>query len=108
MVLFRCPNLYQNSYSHFRYFLIVIVFVTALYIVFGVSGYMVRFYHFWFDGSKMVQGNFQSFGARTKDIITLNLPKGVGLSPAMMVKLCLCIALMLTYPGLALSPFKDQ
>ncbi|CAH1776436.1 unnamed protein product [Owenia fusiformis] len=60
-------------------FKITLVIVTALYISFGVSGYL-------------------SFGPETDAIITLNLPKGESLDFALMVKSCLCLALFFTYP----------
>lgn len=41
----------------------------------------------------------QSFGAETREIITLNLPHGDGFNAAMLVKICLCFALLFTYPG---------
>ncbi|XP_022253203.1 amino acid transporter AVT3B-like [Limulus polyphemus] len=62
-----------------RYFIITISFSTALYIAFGVSGYM-------------------SFGPETNEIITLNLSKGGGMNFAMLVKVCLCVSLFFTYP----------
>lgn len=60
-------------------FVWTIIGVTSLYITFGVSGYL-------------------SYGAETKDIITLNLPSGSGVDFAMMVKSCLCFSLFFTYP----------
>ena len=62
-----------------RLFVITIVAVTVLYITFGVSGYL-------------------SYGADTKDIITLNLPHNAGLDFALLVKACLCFSLFFTYP----------
>jgi proton-coupled amino acid transporter len=56
--------------------------VTILYISFGAGGYL-------------------SFGPRTKDIITLNLPhakNGSVLDFAIIVKFCLCISLFVSYP----------
>ena len=62
-----------------RYFVLTIVSVTALYITFGVSGYL-------------------SYGKETKDIITLNLPSNTGVDFALIVKMCLCFSLFFTYP----------
>ena len=56
--------------------------VTILYIAFGAGGYL-------------------SFGPRTKDIITLNLPHAANGSLfdfAVMVKCCLCVSLFVSYP----------
>jgi len=68
--------------SRFRtHFIWTIVAVTALYISFGVSGYL-------------------SYGEETKDIITLNLPhgEGGGIDFAILVKACLSFSLFFTYP----------
>ncbi len=62
-----------------RLFVYTIVAVTSLYISFGVSGYL-------------------SYGAETRDIITLNLPVGAGLNFAALVKACLSFSLFFTYP----------
>jgi hypothetical protein len=78
--------------------LIVITFITFLYVAFGVSGYLVS--HLIHSISLHKQLTVQSFGAATSDIITLNLPPPTnGIDAAMLVKLCLCLALFLTYPG---------
>ncbi len=63
-----------------RYFVATLVSVTMLYVTFGVSGYL-------------------SYGADTKDIITLNLPISEG-GPdfAALVKACLSFSLFFTYP----------
>ena len=71
------PEHLRGSFKY--YFVVTITAVTTLYIVFGGSGYL-------------------SFGPETMDIITLNLPHEGGIDFAVVVKLCLCIALFFTYP----------
>ena len=71
------PEHLRSSFK--KLFVVTITFVTTLYITFGASGYL-------------------SFGPKTKDIITLNLPKDEGLDFALLVKLCLCVSLFFTYP----------
>lgn len=55
---------------------------------------------------RTVRSVSQSFGAHTREIITLNLPHSDGFSAAMLVKMCLCFALLLTYPGALLVCFE--
>nr|KAG5706240.1 hypothetical protein BaRGS_019567 [Batillaria attramentaria] len=62
-----------------KYFTTAMFVVTSLYITFGACGYL-------------------SFGPDTKAIITLNLPKGLGLDFSMLVKSCLCLGIFFTYP----------
>ena len=65
-----------------KLFVRTISVVTLLYISFGAGGYL-------------------SFGPRTKDIITLNLPhagSGSILDFAIIVKCCLCLSLFVSYP----------
>ncbi len=64
-----------------KFFMYTLVAVTLLYISFGTSGYL-------------------SFGPETKDLITMNLPpvEGGFLDFAKLVKFCLGVALLLTYP----------
>lgn len=57
-------------------FKFVLFLVTALYMAFGICGYL-------------------SFGEYTMSIITLNLPKG---PMPLIVKACLCFSLFFTYP----------
>lgn len=83
MILSLENSLAEHLRPYFKqYFARTMVGVTLLYIVFGCSGYL-------------------SFGPFTREIITLNLPHGSGGWPldfAMIVKLCLCVSLFLTYP----------
>lgn len=80
MVLSLEGSLSEKRRPHFKfYFTICITTVTLLYILFGALGYL-------------------SFGEETRSIITLNLPQGTGIDFAMIVKLCLCVALFFTYP----------
>ncbi|BFZ24128.1 hypothetical protein BsWGS_27167 [Bradybaena similaris] len=70
-----------------KYFILTMVFVTLLYISFGVCGYL-------------------SFGDDTNQIITLNLPKGSGFDFGLVVKSCLCLALFFTYPVMMFPVMK--
>ncbi|CAG5134824.1 unnamed protein product [Candidula unifasciata] len=70
-----------------KYFILTMVFVTLLYISFGVCGYM-------------------SFGPDTSQIITLNLPKSSGFGFSLVVKSCLCLALFFTYPVMMFPVMK--
>lgn len=80
MILSLEQSVPNHLKSHFRsYFIETLAGVTLLYVMFGVFGYL-------------------SFGAETKDLITLNLPQGEGVDFAMLVKSCLGIALFFTYP----------
>ena len=70
-----------NSQFH-NLFIRTLSVVTLLYISFGAGGYL-------------------SFGPRTKDIITLNLPHADNRSIvdfAIVVKCCLCLSLFVSYP----------
>lgn len=71
------PNHLKSSFR--SHFINTLGGVTLLYVLFGVCGYL-------------------SFGGETRDLITLNLPKGEGIDFAMLVKGCLGIALFFTYP----------
>ncbi|KAK2188576.1 hypothetical protein NP493_128g04002 [Ridgeia piscesae] len=68
-----------EHFSKIDYFKLTLTVVTALYILFGMCGYL-------------------SYGPNTNPIITLNLPKGDSLDFALVVKTCLCLALFFTYP----------
>jgi len=60
-------------------FIKTLTFVTTIYIMFGIAGYL-------------------SFGPDTKEIITLNLEPEGGIDFALIVKVCLCFSLFFTYP----------
>ncbi|KAF6022623.1 hypothetical protein EB796_019061 [Bugula neritina] len=81
MILSLEASLHRDiRYQFRRYFLSVITMVTVLYATFGACGYL-------------------SFGAQTKDIITLNLSEsGDGNVFTMFVTSCLCLSLFFTYP----------
>lgn len=80
MILSLESSLAKEIRHHFRYyFKLTLTIVTALYILFGMCGYL-------------------SYGPNTNPIITLNLPKGDSLDFALVVKTCLCLALFFTYP----------
>lgn len=70
-----------------KYFISTMVIVTTMYISFGACGYL-------------------SFGKETKEIITLNLPKGDSIDFAMIVKSFLCLALFFTYPVMMFPVMK--
>lgn len=70
-----------------KIFIWTMMLVTALYITFGICGYL-------------------SFGPATNPIITLNLPKGKALDFALMVKSFLCLAMFFTYPVMLFPAVK--
>lgn len=80
MILALEASLAEEVRHKFKKFFKTAVFVvTSLYISFGACGYL-------------------SFGPETKAIITLNLPKGLGVDFSMLVKSCLCLGIFFTYP----------
>ncbi|XP_043226186.1 amino acid transporter ANT1-like isoform X1 [Amphibalanus amphitrite] len=81
MILSLENSLAEHVRPKFKmYFGRTMFWVTALYVVFGCSGYI-------------------SFGPETREIITLNLPPSDGtIDFAMVVKCCLCFSLFFTYP----------
>ncbi|KAI0219624.1 Amino acid transporter AVT3B [Lamellibrachia satsuma] len=92
MILSLESSLAKEIRHQFRYyFKLTLTVVTALYVLFGICGYL-------------------SYGPNTNPIITLNLPKGDSLDFALVVKTCdsldfalvvktcLCLALFFTYP----------
>lgn len=79
MVLPLEDSLPKEHRPHFKtYFRNAVACIVALELMFGISGYL-------------------SFGETTESIITFNLPEGVLLLPDI-IKFCLCIALIFTYP----------
>lgn len=77
MILALEASIAKDYRSRFKFIFSLSIFaMTALYILFGVCGYL-------------------SFGQETHAIITLNLPTG---PMPMMVKGCLCFSLFFTYP----------
>lgn len=77
MILSLEASIAKDYRSRFKFiFSLAIMSMTALYILFGVCGYL-------------------SFGPETQGIITLNLPAG---RMPLTVKGCLCFSLFFTYP----------
>ncbi|CAE1281049.1 SLC36A [Acanthosepion pharaonis] len=88
MILSLEASVVKEKRKHFKkIFIWTMMLVTALYITFGICGYL-------------------SFGPATNPIITLNLPKGKALDFAIMVKSFLCLAMFFTYPVMLFPAIK--
>lgn len=88
MILSLEASVVKEKRKYFKkIFIWTMMLVTALYITFGICGYL-------------------SFGPATNPIITLNLPKGKALDFAIMVKSFLCLAMFFTYPVMIFPAIK--